>query len=60
MTDKKPSELAAERRKARQEELLKANLRRRKEQARARRSRPEETETETGEGPGDGGKETSE
>ena len=40
MTEKKESELAAERRRARQEEALKENLKRRKEQARARRQRP--------------------
>ena len=40
MTEKKPSEIAAEQRLARQEEALKENLKRRKEQARARRQRP--------------------
>ena len=36
MTEKKESELAAERRRARQEEALKENLKRRKGQAKAR------------------------
>jgi hypothetical protein len=35
---KKASEIAAERRKARQEEMLRENLKRRKDQSRARRS----------------------
>lgn len=38
MVEKKRGELAAEDRRRRAEEALKANLRRRKEQARARRS----------------------
>lgn len=35
---KKASEIAAERRKARQQEMLRENLKRRKDQSRARRS----------------------
>ena len=38
MVEKTQAELAAERRRQRAEEALKANLRRRKEQARARRA----------------------
>ncbi|GGD11267.1 hypothetical protein [Aureimonas glaciei] len=46
---KKASEIAAERRRARQEEMLRENLKRRKDQSRARRSPA--AATEAGEAP---------
>lgn len=51
MSGKRPSEIAAEERRARQEALLKANLKRRKEQARARRKPESAMETDEPEAP---------
>ncbi|MBC8130191.1 MAG: hypothetical protein H7Y08_07695 [Rhizobiaceae bacterium] len=53
MSEKKPSEIAAEQRRLRQEEMLKANLKRRKEQARAR-SKPASALDADGGGEADG------